>query len=436
MTASQSQTQSQSGNNDDNDDNDYDPTYKIAEFKEYLDMKFQRLFVPSQQLSLDETWKGKVRIRTKATQYRIKMYVLTDRATSYVSRVMIDTDNYNYNRLGDESITMMKKTKKKKKKKLVEVVKSLCQPYANTHRTIYMDRRHTSMDLLKELQTMNLYVTGICNKNLIPADIRIARTSQDFKSMARGDHKRHRLQYHVNNDERFAGLVCWRDHQDLVYCLTNDTNTRDRDRCQRETEGGLIEISRPIVISKYHGSVEGANGTDIRRLSHRNNKKKSKDHNNSTIMGPIRWWLKLFFHLLDVGTSNALVLYNESLKEAGRPIHEKMTLVDFKLKLIEGFVGTKITSVVPVPRNVEHVPERRNSRNRCAYCALFLARQTRTRFWCAACNVPLCSVGSGHVDQDCFTLCHQSDMMKNLVIKKYAAMKKTANHKLIRYAIE
>ena len=33
----------------------YDPSYKVAEFMEYLQQRFQRLFVPGQQLSLDET---------------------------------------------------------------------------------------------------------------------------------------------------------------------------------------------------------------------------------------------------------------------------------------------------------------------------------------------------------------------------------------------
>ena len=52
---------------------DYDPSYKVTEMKEDLEKRYKALFVPSQQLSLDETLirafgriKFKVRIVSKA----------------------------------------------------------------------------------------------------------------------------------------------------------------------------------------------------------------------------------------------------------------------------------------------------------------------------------------------------------------------------------
>ena len=61
-------------------------------------------------------------------------------------------------------------------------------------------------------------------------------------------------------------------------------------------------------------------------------------HCNSTIMGQNRWWLKIFFYLLDVGTSNALVVY----KEATKPKNDKMSIVEFKKLLVLNFVGNKM----------------------------------------------------------------------------------------------
>ena len=49
---------------------------------------------------------------------------------------------------------------------------------------------------------------------------------------------------------------------------------------------------------------------------------------NSTIMGLHRWWLKLFFYLLDVGTSNALVLYRAAT-------NDKINVVKYKEKLVQ-----------------------------------------------------------------------------------------------------
>jgi hypothetical protein len=62
--------------NQDHTANDYDPAYKISEVRDYLEARYIRLFVPGQQLSLDETLirafgriKFKVRIVTKAARY-------------------------------------------------------------------------------------------------------------------------------------------------------------------------------------------------------------------------------------------------------------------------------------------------------------------------------------------------------------------------------
>jgi hypothetical protein len=56
---------------------------------------------------------------------------------------------------------------------------------------------------------------------------------------------------------------------------------------------------------------------------------------NSAIMGQHRWWLKLFIYLLDVGTANALVLYNETM-------HESMNIFEFKQKLVTCLLGTRL----------------------------------------------------------------------------------------------
>jgi NAD(P)H-flavin reductase len=59
--------------------------------KDYLENGYNVLFIPGQQLSLEETliWafgriKFKVHIVTKAAWYGIKLYVITDAVTAYV----------------------------------------------------------------------------------------------------------------------------------------------------------------------------------------------------------------------------------------------------------------------------------------------------------------------------------------------------------------
>ena len=81
---------------------------------------------------------------------------------------------------------------------------------------------------------------------------------------------------------------------------------------------------RPKMIADYNKYMGGVDLADMRRL-----------HCNSTIMGQNRWWLKLFFYLLDVGTSNALVLYK--LAKGGDA--NLMSIVEFKRELVLAFVG-------------------------------------------------------------------------------------------------
>jgi DNA polymerase III epsilon subunit-like protein len=129
---------------------DYDPAYKVSELRDYLEDRYTRLFVPGQQLSLDETLirafgriKFKVRIVTKAARYGIKIYVITDAATAYVLRVLIYTGKSTYGSTDDQD-----------KLKTVQVVEKLVEPFVGSYRTVYVDQFYTSIGLLKALEKL------------------------------------------------------------------------------------------------------------------------------------------------------------------------------------------------------------------------------------------------------------------------------------------
>lgn len=398
---------------------DYDPTYKVAEIRDKLEERYRKLFVPGQQLSLDETLirafgriKFKVRIVTKAARYGIKIYVITDAATAFVLRVVFYTGKATYYAEADTAVA----------KKTVQVVNRLVEWYENSHRTIYVDRFYTSMDLLKSLAEKKLYVTGTMMANRIPLGVRIAKASPAFKRMKRGDATKFKVQFRLKEGgEAEAGLVCWRDRQ-LVYCLSNDSNNFEFDHCNRRGEGGIMTIPRPISIAHYNQYMGGVDLADMRRL-----------HCNSTIMGQNRWWLKLFFYLLDVGTSNALVLHKEFLKNRrGGGGEAAMNIVQFKMLLVEGLVGKSMDALMQTPsENDQHVLVQIEDgvRSRCAYCALMSMGTPRTRYQCAACGVPLCAVGSSPHKVDCFALAHETEDRREMVLKKYLEMQKRNSKK-------
>jgi hypothetical protein len=390
--------------------NDYDPMYK--EMKDYLKDRYQQLFIPGQQLSLDETLirafgriKLKVRIMTKAARYGIKLYVIIDAVSAFVLKVVIYTGKSTYNNLDQQE-----------KKKTVQVVEQSVEPFVRTYPTIYVNRFYTSIDLLKLLTNRQLFLTGTVLANRIPLTIRTAKTSSTFEKMNRGDAMKCRLTVTTEKGATsHAGLVCWQD-RNMAYCLSNDTNNFEFDECSRRGIGGIMRIPRPLSIANYNKYMGGVDLADMRRL-----------HCNSTIMCQSHWWLKLFFYLLDVGTSNALVLFNESSKMLTRAneSYKPMNIVDFKMQLVEGLVGRLIDSQSWQDEVVEHIPIKMAGevRSRCAYCAL-LSRTRRTRYKCLGCGVPLCSIGSGKVDDDCFAIAHESLERRELVCKKFVAMQK------------
>lgn len=399
---------------------DYDPAYKVAEMKDYMEDRYRALFIPGQQLSLDETLvrafgriKFKVRIVTKAARYGIKIYVLTDAATAYVLKVIIYTGKSTYFPEAD-GVTKMK---------TVQIVERLVEPFVGTHRTIYVDRFYTSLDLLKSMEERGLFVTGTVLQNRIPAGIRILKSSRTFKDMNRGDVKLATVKYTVGGQRTGeAGLVCWRD-RNIVYCLSNDMNNHEMDECTRRGDGGLVRFPRPKSIANYNRFMGGVDLADMRRL-----------HCNSTIMGQNRWWLKLFFYLLDVGTSNALVLYNEGLKSRLNAEETKpWNIVKFKTQLVEDLTGKKQEELVDSGDkeiSEQHVPIRVDgqTRYRCTYCALKNIRR-RTRHICAACGIPLCCLGNGKVDKDCFSFVHDCANTMELVRDKFKEMQKTDHSK-------
>jgi len=383
-------------------DGTYDPSYKVADFKNDLEKRWSLVFIPHQELSLDETLlrafgriKFKVRIVSKAARYGIKLYVLTDARTAFVLRVVVYTGQSTYNQSDTESNL-----------KTVQVVQKLCENYRGSFRTVYVDRFYTSVDLLKQLEDMNLYVTGTMLSNRIPQSIHRAKSSKAFKTMRRGEFIKHSFNYKTLKGERKrAGLVQWKDRAPVI-CLTNDTSTIPTDTCKRRSAAGLIELTRPSVIGKYNQFMGGVDVADKRRL-----------FADSTIRCQNRWWLKLFFYLLDAGTSNACVLYNEAMSGKQPPYN----IIEFKSALVEWLIGDVMKGSAEIQSVVEHrlveIPNK--ERQKCSYCSLMGNTQCRTRFMCPGCEVPYCAVWSGEEKKMCFEIAHGNEQIQSMCIQRY-----------------
>ena len=66
----------------------------------------------------------------------------------------------------------------------------------------------------------------------------------------------------------------------------------------------------------------------------------------------------------------------------------------------------------------------------CLLCS-FSRKPRRTRYGCSdpECMLPLCTVGSGINDVDCFTHCHKNEVGRKAALLKYSKMKLTTNRR-------
>lgn len=190
-------------------------------------------------------------------------------------------------------------------------------------------------------------------------------------------------------------------------------NTNTIGECRRRSSDGILEIQRPQVIDQYNKFMGGVDLADMRRL-----------HCNSTIMGQHRWWLKLFFYLLDVGTANSLVLYREAMKSD--PKVNNISIAEFKRRLVHQFVGDEISKSLKNTEETIHHLKAQNRRYTCVYC-----NTCRTRFVCVfpGCGLPLCGIASnnGEPPRQCFMKAHANDAVLEACMNRRKAMMTRTN---------
>ena len=77
---------------------------------------------------------------------------------------------------------------------------------------MFVDRFYTSIDLLKELDKQNLYVTGTCMRNRVPNEVVFTKSSAVFRGIQQGESKHHLHEYVTEDGKKVKyGLVCWKD---------------------------------------------------------------------------------------------------------------------------------------------------------------------------------------------------------------------------------
>ena len=259
---------------------------------------------------------------------------------------------------------------------------------------IYTDNFYSSPALFKELTKKGFGACGTVRRDRRGIPVVVRETK-----LRRGEV--------VSSMDNGVLALKWHDKRDVLMISTfHDTSMTLRSRRSRAAEGGVENVEKPVVIENYNQHMGGVdrgkllckikiiNETELMKISH------------FMIIGDqmvlyygffhrsLKWWKRVFFHLLDVTLVNSHILYNISSGS-------KTTHLDFRLSVAKGLLQgleqprprRSASSDLPLRLTERPFPEPvpDGKRPDCAVCSNRGARKRhQTGYRCKLCHTPPC----------------------------------------------
>lgn len=256
------------------------PLRKIKPVIDHLQSKFSAALTPGKNLCIDESlllWKGRLRFKQyiplKRNRFSIKFFELVDCDTGFILDFIVYTGaDTNYQKFG-LGITG-------------DIVAHFLQPYFYKGRVIYIDNWYTSPTLAEFLHDRD---TGMCGT-----------VKANRKGMPKLENKLERGEVQVAHNDVWMAIK-WEDKRsvrmltsvhELEFCATGKKNYQTKE-----------DIIKPTCIHEYNKNMGGVDNID-RQLSI-----------TETVRKTMKWYRKLFFHLIDLCLCNAHALYKKRNQE-------------------------------------------------------------------------------------------------------------------------
>ncbi|CAK1581773.1 unnamed protein product [Parnassius mnemosyne] len=347
----------------------YDAFFKLRPYFDELCRLCATSFYPGESLTIDEGtcgFRGRVHFRVfnkdKPDKYGMKIYMLCDAATGYILNMV----PY----VGES-------------KTVEQIVTELSEPYFEKWHTIYMDRFFSSPTVADLLWLKNTRVVGTVMPN------------------RRGLPQEWRQQLLEVNEMSFCHrgnlTACkWKDKRDVPFLTTKHAATWTE--VTVKAKGGLAKKIKPDCVLDYNKNKIGVDLND-QYVSYYALQRKC-----------MKWWKKMFFHLVARAMVNSMVIYNKQ-----QPARRQLRFSQFLMACGEGIVPARSTDdagpshgahlIAKTSRLVgrhfiERIPstEKKTKVTRvCKVCADTIKHETGKRgrketvFYCPDCNVPLCN---------------------------------------------
>lgn len=258
-------------------------------------------------------------------------------------------------------------------------MKDLTRALVGSNHHVYFDNYFTGVDFLITLKQDKIFACGTVRSNRT----RLPKSEIPNKKLNRGQHK-----FKTSN----TGIrwIKWIDKK-AVHFLSNyhdpcEVTTVNR----RQKDGSLKQVDCPVMCFDYNKHMGYVDNAD-RLLSTYKIDRKSK-----------KWWLRIFWHFVDLSVTNAFILYTKKGNNAS------LNMKKFRLRLVDELVGHKIpiskgrkrqptvvankkpqVTVEKRRSQSSHMPVHIGQLRRCASCST-KTNEKRTTWICNVCNVPLC----------------------------------------------
>lgn len=385
---------------------DHDRLHKIRPFIDHMNNAFSSTTPFEQRLSLDEQMCAtkighfmKQYLPNKPHKWGFKLYVLCS-LSGYAYRFEIYSGKQEHVRLSEEPDLGS----------VGNTVVRLCRPlHRNVNHILYFDNYYTTLPLLHYLSTQGIHALGTIQRNRLGKHCNLP-SQKDFNktSVKRGTYEEQLTDY----EGVPISVTCWKDNK-LVTLASTYVGAKPEGTIRRFDKKNKKQTSIvcPKIIKEYNAHMGGVDLMDS-FLGRYRIKMKSR-----------KWYIRLFYHLLDMAIINSWVLYKQSnegkeLKtlsladfrtdladslckygpsgahKRGRPSKLETLLVTKKRRCPKHYVPSKVVRT----DGRDHYEQRCNKKTRCKLpgCKGF------SRIQCSKCKVALCHTK----ERNCFLTFH------------------------------
>ena len=363
------------------EENCLDVMYKIRPLFSDIVEKFKKYFRPFQKLVIDESlvlFRGKVGfrqyIKTKRHRFGLKLFVLCDCETGVILDHILytgkNTDNIHKDQLGISG----------------GVVKKMVEPYLRKGHIMYTDNWYTSPMLCQYLHENKI---GSCGT------VRESR-----KKMPKFPKKMEKGECVKKKCENILALK-WKDKRPVTLLTTFHPGTlMDSGKVDRKTKE---KIMKPDVVIDYTKNMRLVDKSDM-QIGEIDSGRKT-----------VKWYKKLFYHLLDISLLNSYNYYklntgkSVTLRKFSRDIVYEILEKYGKINLSRSCRASKLEGapdriqeqvymsrhyLMNLPVTTEgKASKRKSGQKRCKVCNETVCKNKKrkvTSYMCAECQAPLC----------------------------------------------